>query len=119
LAYQVCGDGPLGLVFLVGGPFPIDVLSEDPGFVRVRKRLANFSRTVWLDARGLGASEGDPKDSLPGEFFDSDLTAVLDAVGFERVALVAAAASGGRAIRFSATHPERVRALVLVNSYAH
>ncbi len=119
LAYQVCGDGPLGLVFLVGGPFPIDVLSEDPGFVRVRKRLANFSRTVWFDARGLGASEGDPKDSLLGEFFDSDLTAVLDVVGFERAALVAAAASGGRAIRFSATHPERVCALVLVNSYAH
>jgi class 3 adenylate cyclase len=47
------------------------------------------------------------------------LTAVLDAVGFERPALVAEDSSGGRAIHFSVTHPERVSALVLINSFAH
>jgi class 3 adenylate cyclase/pimeloyl-ACP methyl ester carboxylesterase len=72
-----------------------------------------------LDPRGQGASEGDPRDSLGGDIFDADLSAVLDAVGFERPALVAEATSGGGAIHFSATHPERVNALVLINSYAH
>jgi class 3 adenylate cyclase len=119
LAYQVSGDGPLDLVFLVGGPFPIDLLSEDPGFIRVRKRLCAFSRTVWSDARGMGASEGDRRDALRGQISDADLTAVLDAVGFERPALVAEELTGGRAIHFSVTHPERVSALVLVNTYAH
>ena len=56
------GDGPFDLVFLVGGPFPMDLLCEDRGFVRFRKRLDSFSRNTWLDARDQGASEGD----LPG-----------------------------------------------------
>jgi pimeloyl-ACP methyl ester carboxylesterase len=58
LAYQVSGDGPLELVFLHGVAFPIDLLSEEPGFIRLRKRLATFSRTIWFEMRGMGASEG-------------------------------------------------------------
>jgi hypothetical protein len=89
LACYVSGEGPLELVFLTGGPFPIDLLSEDPAFIGVRRRLGAFSRTVWSDRRGQGASEGDPRDSPPGQISNADLTAVLDAVGFERSALVA------------------------------
>jgi hypothetical protein len=37
LAYQVSGDGPLDLVFVHAAGIPIDLLSEDPGFVRVRR----------------------------------------------------------------------------------
>jgi class 3 adenylate cyclase len=119
LAYQVSGAGPLDLAFVHGITIPLDLLSDDPGFVRFRRRMSTFSRTVWLDRRGLGASEGDPHDSLAEEIFDADLTAVFDAAGFERPALVAEGTSGGRAVHFSATHPERVSALVLVNSHAH
>jgi hypothetical protein len=60
-----------------------------------------------------------PRDSLPGQIFDADLLAVLDAVGFVRAALVAHAPAGSRAVHFSVTHVERVTALVLVDSYAH
>jgi class 3 adenylate cyclase len=119
LAYQVSGDGSHELVFLNGLAIPIDLLNEDPGFVRLRRRLGSFSRTVWFDRRGRGASEGDWRDSTMGSISDADLTAVLDAAGFERPTLVAEGASGLRAIRFSALHPERVSALVLVNSFAH
>jgi class 3 adenylate cyclase len=113
------GDGPLDLVFVHGFAIPIDLLSEDPGFVRLRRRLGTFGRTVWFDRRGWGASEGDPRDSLPGRIFDADLTAVLDAVGFDRPALLGEGLAGGQVIHFSAAHPDRVTALVLVNSYAH
>ena len=51
--------------------------------------------------------------------FDADLIAVLDAVGFERPALVGEDASCPGAIHFSTTHPDRVSALVLFNGYAH
>jgi class 3 adenylate cyclase len=119
LAYQVSGDGPLELVFLIGVAIPIDLLSEDPGFLRVRRRLSSFSRTVWFDRRGRGASEGNPRDALRGEIFDADLAAVLDAVVFHRPVLVAEGSSGGRAIHFSVTRSERVSALVLINSFAH
>jgi hypothetical protein len=56
LAYQMSGDGPLDLVFLHGTAIPIDLLTEDPGFVRVRKRLDTFSRTLWFEGPGMGAS---------------------------------------------------------------
>ena len=119
LAYQVSGEGPIDLVLLHGVATPIDLLSEEPGFVRLRKRLEFFSRITWFDARGWGASEGDPRDSLTAQAFDADLTAVLDAVGLERVALVGTGLSGGKAIHFSVSNPERVSGLVLVNSWAH
>jgi pimeloyl-ACP methyl ester carboxylesterase len=119
LAYQVTGGGPLELVVFSGVAIPIDLLSEDPGFVRVRRRLGTFSRTLWFDARGLGASEGDPRDSLAGDIFDSDLIALLDAVGFQQPAMVGGGTFGPAAIHFSVSHPERVSALVLFNSSAH
>jgi class 3 adenylate cyclase/pimeloyl-ACP methyl ester carboxylesterase len=119
LAYQVSGDGLLELVFNYGIAVPIGLLSEDPGFVRVRRRLDNFSRTLWFDARGLGASEGDPRDFLAGDIYDSDLTALLDAAGFQRPAMVGGGIGGPASIHFAVTHPTRVSALVLVNSYAH
>jgi class 3 adenylate cyclase len=116
LVYQVSGDGPLDLAFMIGG---LDVTSEDPGFVRIRRRLGTFSRTLWFDGRGLGASEGDLRDLRIEGIFDADLTAVLAAVDFERPAIVAGGETGAPAIRFSVAHPERVSALVLVNSFAH
>ena len=117
LAYQLGGDGPLELVF-VPAPIPIDLLSEDPGFIRLRRRLEAFSHTVWFEARGVGASEGDPLVSLRGDISDADFTAVLEAVGFERPAM-ASMDAGMHLIHFSATHTKWVRALVLINSYAH
>jgi class 3 adenylate cyclase/pimeloyl-ACP methyl ester carboxylesterase len=119
LAYQVSGIGPIEVLFLSGTGIPIDLLSDDPGFIRVRRRLDRFSRIVWFDGRGMGASEGDPRDYPPGEMSDADLAAVLDAVGFERPALVADGTVGVRPIHFSVTCPERVSALVLVGSFAH
>jgi class 3 adenylate cyclase len=119
LAYQVSGDGALEVVFDVASAVPIDLLSDDPGFVRVRRRLDSFSRTLWFDARGTGTSEGDPKDTIPGEIMDTDLTALLDAVGFQRPAIVAGGVSAPAAIHFAVTHVQRVSALVLFNSYAH
>jgi class 3 adenylate cyclase len=120
LAYQVSGDGPVDLLFNYSSiGLPLDFLWEDPGFIRVQRRLGTFSRTVWFDARGQGASEGDSRDSLAPDIFDADLLAVLDAVGFDRATIVAGDASGARAIHFSVTHAERVRALVLINTFAH
>jgi hypothetical protein len=35
LGYRLSGDRPLDLVFVSGGGIPIDLLSEEPGFVRI------------------------------------------------------------------------------------
>ena len=118
LAYQVSGAGPLETVLMLGG-IPVDLSAEEPGLVRLRKRIAGFSRTVWFDARGRGASEGEPRDAIVEEVFAADLTAVLNAVGFERPVLVMGGEGGGMVIHFAVNHSDRVSALVLVNSFAH
>ena len=117
LAYQVTGDGPRDLVFPQGSVLPIDLLWEEPSFVRFAKRLGRFSRTVWHEPRGIGASGGGRMGTLT-ESVD-DLTTVLDAAGCERVVLLANGHSGPPLIHYAAAQPERVTALILVDTYAH
>jgi class 3 adenylate cyclase len=119
IAYQVTGAGPLELVLPPTNASPIDLLWDAPSFVRFVRRLGGFSRTAWCEARGIGASGGTFHDRFVDEIVDADLTAVLDAVGCERVVLVGPSEGGPVAIRYAATHPERVTALVLINSWAH
>jgi class 3 adenylate cyclase len=119
IAYQVTGDGPLDLVFLPASTFPIDLLWDEPSFVRVAKRLRRFGRTVWCEARGMGASGGNFLDRFVEETVDADLTAVLDNAGCERVVLIATSYGGPIVIRYAEAHPERVSALVLIDTFAH
>ena len=58
IAYQVTGDGPLDLVFPPAMNIAIDLFWDEPSLVRVARRLGGFSRTVWCDGRGVGASSG-------------------------------------------------------------
>ena len=119
IAYQVTGTGAVDFVVSSALSFPIDLLWEDPGFVRFAKRLGRFTRTAWCEYRGMGASGGNFHDGLVEETADADLTAVLDTIGFERVVLFGTSGGGAFVIRYAAKHPERVRALVLLNTYAH
>jgi class 3 adenylate cyclase len=118
LAYQVSGNGPLPLVTL-GGLIPNDLRLDDPAYIRLSKRLGTFTRTVRFEARGWGASEGDPQDAAVEAIFDGDLISVLNALGFERAALLAGGPGGAAGVRFSVRHPERVSALMLFNCFAH
>jgi class 3 adenylate cyclase len=119
LAYQVFGDGPLNIVWTHNDVFPIDLLMEESSFLRIAKRLSRFSRALYCDARGMGASGGNPLDRYRGNITDTDLTACLDAVGFEEAALIGYSGGGPTAIRYTTTHPDRVKALVLIESFAH
>jgi pimeloyl-ACP methyl ester carboxylesterase len=118
IAYQVAGSGPFDLLFPPGLTWPIDLFWDEPGFVRFAKRLGGFSRMLTVDFRAVGASGGEVRDLVVEEIADSDMTSVLDANGCERVVLVGTSMGGPTAIRYAATHPERVRALVLINTYA-
>ena len=119
LAYQITGDGPFDLVFLLALGMSIDLLWEDAGFAHVVKRLRGFSRSVWCEGRGLGASGGDLFDAFIEEIADADATAVLDATECAQVVLVGAGGGGAMAVHYATTHPERVAALVLINTFAH
>src|SRR5204862_1840949 len=85
---------------------------ELPEYRRYCERLAEFTRLILFDKRGVGMS-----DRVPGattlETRMDDIRAVMDAVGSERAAILGESEGGPLAILFAAAHPERTRALIL------
>ncbi len=119
VAYQVVGDGPLDLLYFYGLGSHIEMLHQTPGFQEFLERLSSFARVILFDRRGTGASDHVPRSAIPTiEAWTDDVLAVLDAAGSERAAIIAAVDAGPVAVLFAATHPERVRALILLNTAA-
>jgi pimeloyl-ACP methyl ester carboxylesterase/AraC-like DNA-binding protein len=82
--------------------------------------LRQFSRNrrlVRADLRGFGLSEWEPA-VFSFEAMVGDLAAVVDAAGVDQCDLLAVSHGCPLAIAYAARHPERVRKLVLVNSFA-
>ena len=120
VAYQIDGEGSVDLVVVAAAAMPLDLAWEEPGLARVRTRLCTFSRNVWVEQRGWGSSDrdADPARGADEDLTDEQLTAVANAVGSERFALLAFSILGPWAIRYAARHPERVSALILIESFA-
>ena len=119
IAYQVMGEGPLDLVFVMGWVSHLDYYWEEPLFARFLRRLASFSRLILFDKRGTGLSDRVALHELPTlEQRMDDVRAVMDAVGSERAALMGVSEGGPMCLLFAATYPERTAALVLNGAYA-
>jgi len=119
IAYQVLGDGPLDLVFVMGWVSHLEYFWTEPSFARFLRRLSSFSRLILFDKRGTGLSDHVPIDGLPTlEQRMDDVRAVMDAVGSKRAAICGVSEGGAMAALFAATHPERTAALVMIGSYA-
>ena len=70
---------------------------------------------VAPDARGHGESARPAEGYAPADF-TADALAVLDAIGTRRALVVGHSMGGLHAINLAARHPDRVRALVIVDS---
>jgi class 3 adenylate cyclase len=82
-------------------------------------RLGSLGRLILFDRRGTGASDAVPHNAVPTwEDLTEDAGAVLDSVGSKQTAIMATTETGPMALLFAATHPERVNALILANTYA-
>src|ERR1700761_1562296 len=111
IAYQVIGDGPFDLIAVPGFVSNVEYLWEIPGVAAVLERFASSPRWITWDKRGTGLS--DPLLRLPPlEQHMDDMLAVLDAAGSEQAALFGVSEGGPLSILFTATHPQRVSALV-------
>lgn len=111
IAYAVHGSGP-----------PLIVAScwlshlqhdwESPVWRHFLEGLGSFSRLIRYDERGFGMSDWNVTDfSLDARF--GDLEALVDALGFERFALLGMSHGSSVAMAYAARHPERVTRLVL------
>jgi len=119
IAYQVIGDAPLDLVFVMGWVSHMEYFWREPTFARFLLRLASFSRLILFDKRGTGLSDRVPINQLPTlEQRMDDVRAVMDAVGSERAALCGVSEGGPMCSLFAATYPEKTLALVMIGTYA-
>jgi pimeloyl-ACP methyl ester carboxylesterase len=112
IAYRVVGDGPVDLVYAQGAYTHLEIYWELPQFRRYCERLAEFTRLILFDKRGMGMSDRVPGATTLEERMD-DIRAVMDAVGSERAAVMGESEGGPLAILFAAAHPERTVALIL------
>jgi class 3 adenylate cyclase len=117
LAYQVVGDGPVDLMYLQSNISNLEVNWENPALASFLTELAGLGGLVVVDRRGLGCSERFTPDGAPPiETLIDDVLAVIEAVGCERIALVATGDCGFFACMLAASHPDRLGALVLINA---
>jgi class 3 adenylate cyclase/alpha-beta hydrolase superfamily lysophospholipase len=115
IAYTVFGEGP-DLLVAPGFVTHLDLIWDLPPFQPILELGESF-RVIVLDKRGTGLSDrslgfGSMEDRT------EDIRVVLDAVGSEQVILYGISESGPMSIYYTATHPERVRALVLFGTSA-
>jgi class 3 adenylate cyclase len=112
IAYRVIGEGPVDLVYAQGSYTHLEIEWELPAFRRYCERLAEFTRLILFDKRGMGMSDRVPGATTLEERMD-DVRAVMDAVGSERAAVMGESEGGPLAMLFAAAHPERTAALIL------
>lgn len=86
-------------------------------FQQVPVLLEAGYRVIVFDHRCFGRSYC-PPEHFDRAFFADDLTAVLDAAGVERAAIVCQSMGGWTGLRLAVERPSRVRALVLSNTTA-
>jgi class 3 adenylate cyclase/pimeloyl-ACP methyl ester carboxylesterase len=120
IAYQIVGEGNTLDIVLVSTWFShVEARWDLPGYAHYLRRLSSFSRLISFDKYGIGLSDPIPSKELPPlEDWMDDVSAVMDAVGLERAAIIGAGEASPMAELFAATYPERTSALVLLNATA-
>jgi pimeloyl-ACP methyl ester carboxylesterase len=111
VAYHVIGDGSIDLVLIMGALTNLNVLWDLPAYRRFLERLAEFTRVLVFDKRGMGLSDRVEVGTLEERM--DDVRAVMDAAGSEQAALMGISEGGPMSLLFAATYPERTRGLVL------
>ena len=119
IAYQVIGDGPIDLVFVMGWVSHLEYFWNEPSFARFLTRLSSMARLILFDKRGTGLSDPVPVSGLPTlDTRLDDVRAVMEAVGSRRAVLMGVSEGGPLCSLFAATYPEKTDALVMIGSYA-
>jgi len=108
--YTESGEGtPLLLLHGLGGSHEI--------WLPVIPELAKSHRVVAADHRGHGAS-AKPRGSFSIRLFVEDWVALMEALRIDRAHVLGLSMGGAIAMRLAAEHSERVRSLVLVDTWA-
>jgi pimeloyl-ACP methyl ester carboxylesterase/DNA-binding winged helix-turn-helix (wHTH) protein len=119
IAYQVVGNGPIDVVFVMGWVSHLEYFWNEPSFAAFLTRLASMSRLILFDKRGTGLSDPVPISELPTlDQRIEDVQCVMDAVGSRRAVLMGVSEGGPLCALFAARHPEMTAGLIMIGSYA-
>ncbi len=118
VAWTSTGHGP---PLIVGGWWMSHLALNwsDPRFRGFLAALGRHRTVIRFDGSGRGLSRspgGDEPPTVASEL--TDLDAVVEATGADRVDLLAASSGGPVGIAYAARSPERIRRLVLYGTYA-
>ncbi len=117
IAYQVTGTGSVDLVLVAGFVSHLTLDWTERRHAHFLHRLGTFSRLIRFDKRGTGMS--DRPGALPDlETRMGDVAAVMDAVRSAQAVLFGYSEGGPMSILYAASHPDRVKGLVIYASYA-
>ena len=116
IAYATCGEG-FPLVKAPNWMTNVQLDWSSPVYGHWMAEGARANRLVRFDMRGFGMSEREPK-SFTFEDMVDDLASVVDDSGVERFDLFGISHGAAVAMAYAARHPDRVRKLMLVNSFA-
>ena len=109
LYYEVHGEGDRAIVFAHGaGGSHLSWWQQVPHFSR-------RYRCITLDHRGFGQSLDHSGETMAA--YRRDLEELLDHLGIESTAIIAQSMGGFTGMTFAGTHPERVWALVMANTF--
>jgi proline iminopeptidase len=111
LFYKAVGRGE-PIIIVHGGP-GMDHAYLFPGMAD----LARSHRLVFYDQRGGGRTLGDvSRETVSLDLFLGDISALADSLRLGRFTLLGHSFGGLLALHYAARHPERLRALVLMNT---
>lgn len=117
LFYRRFGEGERGAVTA-----PILILHgagyyDSADWIDVSSELAADGReVVAFDARGYGRSQWSPSADYSLDAQLADITALLDHLGWEQPVMLGHSRGGAFALRYVHAHPERVGAVIFVDS---
>lgn len=111
LRYIVSGAGPVPVIFLHG----YSLCAQTWG--KVLPMLPAACRGYALDLRGFGLS-AKPESGYAYDVLIDDIVAFMDALDIEKSVLVGHSFGGCILQHFAIRYPERLRALILSNTYA-
>jgi len=119
VAYQVFGEGAHDILFITHWGTNLDAMWDEPSLAHFFHRLSRIGRVICFDKRGTGVSDPVPLSALPAlEEWMDDARVALDAAGSRQAAVIGDTEGGPMAMMLAATYPDRIRELVLLNTFA-
>ena len=116
LAYAIDGEGP-PLVKASNWMTHLEYERQSPVWRHWVRELSRGHTLIRYDERGCGLSDRQFDGTPTLDTYVGDLSAVVDASGVDRFALLGLSGGGPTAIEYAARNPERVSRLVLYGTW--